>query len=492
MSQAIWEATEAQNHFIGCPVYEVLYAGEKRSGKTDAFLMEPIKKFYRPAQDRYVATGQKSHAWVLFLRKEFGRLKEIMDRAKELFPQVDPESATTPGYGWAQQEKTYRFSNGMKFEFGHLEEPGSHLVYHGRQFCRVIVDECSEIPYYQAAYMQACVSVRKDTDEPYLFEHLGIRFGCNPYGPHVGWVKQRFVDRASPNTIIPEDVKLPDGRTVIRHRVFIPAYLKDNAKHIDYDSYAASLAGLPEVMKQAFLYGNWDYVPGSYFPDFDDRIHVRDNIEPPQGSRIEAGDDWGSNAPACELFYTTDGDGNLFILDELYKPGRDGPTWGKECIKKAAARGWDATQITGYMDPGAFTDPANGFPSVGQQLLDMGIIRYESDKSAGAIVAGAIELTRRLNSRTPSGIPGIVIDSRCKHLIEQIKQVRGGDEDKGEDRDEVIEPKENHAFEACRAILLANPQPAEQLDAAQEIGLWQRLTAARDRASPQNKRTDWY
>jgi hypothetical protein len=485
----LWEASEAQSHFIQCRVYEVLYAGQRGSGKTDGLLMEPLVKFYGPAQKRFLETGRRSKAWVLFIRKELGRLKEIIDRAKELFPQIDPDSLSKPGCGWSAMEKMYRFTNGMKMEFGHLDDPTSHMVYHGRQWCRVVVDEAPEIPWYQIAYLKSCIRVKKDDGEPYLEENLGIRLSGNPYGTHVAEIKRRFIEGYQPNTIIREPVEMPDGSTEIMERVYIPSYLEDNAKHIDTKKYAASLADLPEQMKQAFLYGNWDYVPGAYFSDFDERIHVRENIEPPRGSALACGEDWGSANPACHHVYTTDGDGTIYILSELYKPGKDGPTWADEVIKHDALRGWDATQIAGYLDPGAFADPANGYPSPAQQMLDKGLVRWESDKSAGAIALACIELGRRLRMRTPSGIPGIIIDSRCVKLIDQIKKVQGGDPDKGENIDDIIEPRENHAFESCRAILLANPIPAEENTLAQEMTIWQRITRAHERKTV---RGSWY
>jgi len=480
---AVWEASPAQSHYMQCPVYEVLYAGEKGSGKTEGLVMEPFYKVFAQAQKRYAETGKRTHAWVLFLRKELGRLKEVIDRAKELFPGIDRESATRPGYGWSQQEKIYRFMNGFKFEFGHLEEPGSHLVYHGRQFFRVIIDEAPEIPPHQIAYMHSCIRVKK-SDEPYLQDNLGIRLSGNPYGPFVAAIKKRFVDAGPPNTVVREEVELPDHRKVMRERVFIPARLKDNP-HIDYDSYAASLAGLPEVMKRAFLYGDWDYVPGAYFDGFDDRIHVRKNIEPPPGSRIQRCGDWGSREPACCHWYTTDGDGNMIFLDELYGPGQDGPHWGQEILNREIARGWRSSEIDGHLDPGAFNDPGNSYPSPAEQMLAMGVVWYESDKSPGSIVLACVELTRRLAARTPAGMPGITIDARCKHLIEQIKKVQA-DQD---NRDKIVEGRENHAFESARAGLLANPMPSEQPSLERELGVWRRIVAGQERQTGKNS---WY
>ncbi len=485
--QALWQATPAQSHYINCTVYEVLYAGERGSGKTDGFLMEPLVKFYGPAQERFLLTGRKTRAWVLFLRKELGRLKELIDRANEMFPQIDPQSRTAQGFGWSAMEKMYRFTNGMKVEFGHLDDPKSHLQYHGRQFVRVGIDEAPEIPEYQVAYMRSCIRVGKSDDEPYLQANLGIRLTGNPYGPYVQWVKKRFIEPMPPNTVLRYEVELPDGSKATRERVFIPSYLKDNEEHIDYASYASSLADLPEPMKQAFLYGNWEYTPGAYFEDFDERIHVRRNIVPPSGVPIQRMGDWGSRAPACCHWFHMDSDGNMIVLDELYGPGIDGPTWGEAILARERRWGWDPSSIDGYLDPQAFGDRDNAGPSPADQMLQMGVSWFPSDKSKGSVLLGAIEMTRRLRARTPIGMPGITIDSRCKHLIEQIKRVKS----KEDNPDEFEEMREDHAWESLRAGLLANPLSPEVVTTQVEAARWERLTRMLERSNSRRANDTW-
>ena len=111
--EPIWTAYPAQNHYTSCPAYEVGWLGEKGGGKSDGLLMEPIVNQYMPARTRFEETGKKSFGWVIFIRKEYGRLREVIMRAKEIFPKLDPESLKHPGYGWVAQERTYRFTNGF-------------------------------------------------------------------------------------------------------------------------------------------------------------------------------------------------------------------------------------------------------------------------------------------------------------------------------------------------------------------------------------------
>lgn len=477
-----WAATEAQKHFIACGAYEVGLLGERASGKTDGLLMEPIVTQYGPARQRYEETGKKSRGWVLYLRKEFSRLREVIERAKELFPKLDPDSLKWPGYGWIAQERTYRFTCGFRYEFGHLEDPDSHHIYHGRQFSRVICDEAPEVPFNQYIYMFSCIRTKKG-DEPYLEKSLGIRVGGNPYGTYVDWVKKRFVDACRPNEVLRYNVRLPDGTEAVRTRVYIPARIVDNP-HIDYASYASSLADLPEPMKRAFLYGDWGYVAGSYFPDWNPQIHVRDNLEPTEGAEIRRGGDWGTRNPACCLWYMVDGDGNIIVLDEMYGPGITGEAWADRGLAHEERRGW--TDTSGHLDPEAWQQHGSAAPSPGDDMLAKGWLWYPSDKSKGSVMLACVEMTRRLRMRSPTGLPGIIIDSRCKNLIKQIPMVRS----KEDNLDEIEDMRDDHAFEAARAILLSNPVAPESRTLDVEVRRWERIVRAQNKSD--RKRAEWY
>lgn len=484
-SEPAWEAQPKQQLYISCPFYEVGYFGERASGKTDALLMEPIVNQYLPADARFRTTGKKSRGWVLYLRKEFGRLREVIERAKELFPRLDPESMKRPGFGWVSQERTYRFTNGFRYEFGHLEDPDSHNVYHGRQFSRVIVDEAPEIPFYQYSYLFSVVRVRQ-SDEQYLQTSLGIRCSGNPYGPHVDWVKKRFIDIGPFGFVDRSPTTLPDGQVVIRERVAVQALLKDN-KFIDYASYASSMADLPEHMRQAFLYGNWDYVTGAYFVDFNKAVHTCEAFGVPPHWAIERGGDWGSREPACCLWYTKDNDNNLIILDELYGPGITGADWADVGMAREAERGW--TDTSGYLDPGAWADHGSSAPSPGDEMLSKGWLWYPADKTKGSIRMAAIELTRRLRMMSPSGVPGILISTRCPNLMKQIAAVRKKDD--AVDEFDFEKMREDHAWEALRAILLANTARSEANPSIDlEVKRWEKIARAKDAAD--RRRREWY
>lgn len=478
-AEPMWKAWPAQEHFIRCPCYEVAWLGEKGGGKTDALLMEPLVNQYQPAQERFLRTGKKSHGWVLFVRKELGRMKEAVSRALELFPQLDPDSVTWPGYGWSQMEKIYRFTNGFRFEFGHLDDPHSHHIYNGRQFSRVIVDEAPEVPFEQVQFLKAQIRVQRGR-EPYLEKTLGLRVAGNPYGMYADWLKKRYVDNGA-NNVVTEMVRLPDGKRVPRTRVWIPSYLKDNPS-LDYEAYAATLTDLPEHMRRAFLYGDWNYVPGSYFGEvWDPKIHVCDPFEIPEHWEIFRGGDWGSREPACCLWATVDNDNNLIILDELYGPGITGVEWAREIRAREEERGWSDT--CGWLDPGAWAEYGSAAPSPGDDMLAEGVSWWPAEKGKGSINLALVELTRRMKARSATGIPGLLVFSRCKNLIRTIPMLRTDPDNV----DELEKLREDHAIEALRALAMAKPLSPELLNHDQELRRWERIAR-----SHEQRKGAWY
>ncbi|MEX0741829.1 MAG: phage terminase large subunit, partial [Phycisphaeraceae bacterium] len=136
---------------------------------------------------------------------------------------------------WNEATSTWRFPSGATLAFRHLHDVG-HLQ--GSEFQFIGVDELAEVAEQDYLYLFARLRAKTGTLIP-----PRMRATCNPIGPGVAWVHQRFI---------------VEGRNA--DRIFIPARYVDNP-HLDQPAYRASLAQLPWFMREALQEGRWDLRP---------------------------------------------------------------------------------------------------------------------------------------------------------------------------------------------------------------------------------------
>jgi hypothetical protein len=318
---------------------------------------------------------------------------------------------------------------------------------------------------------------------------VGVRCSANPLGRHADWVKKRFVEKNRNGYEVQwEDVEVEtaDGEKfrIRRDRVFIPAGVRDNP-HLPPE-YIAELMLAPEHMRRAFLDGDWDVTPGSFFGDvFDNRIHVIDDLGPteiriPRNWPVFWAGDWGSRNPAAAYPMAVDNDGLLIVLDELYGPGQNPKSWGHRVIGMLEKWGWvdskGYAKISGYLDPSCFKTDTSGGPTIAEQLFETGLAVYEGDNNR---TTGWTEVRRRLQERGGASgkIPGLRICRRCVDLIRTLPNLTAPDKDSGGDMDDIDTKQEDHAADALRYGVMSRPLPRTERDIREdEIARWQRIS----------------
>lgn len=89
---------------------------------------------------------------------------------------------------------------------------------------------------------------------------------CNPGGVGHRWVKRLFIDRIY-NTSDPD----PEARENPADYTFIPATVEDNTHLLNSPggaNYRRMLANMPDNLKRAYRYGDWNALGGSFSPNF--------------------------------------------------------------------------------------------------------------------------------------------------------------------------------------------------------------------------------
>jgi len=134
---------------------------------------------------------------------------------------------------------------------------------------------------------------------------------ANPGGIGHLWVKRLWVDRQFP----------PELQPLADQFAFVEARPEDNP-YLDA-AYWHMLETLPDGLRQAWRYGNWDIFEGQAFPEWRRDVHVIEPFEIPKDWRRFRALDYGYAAPSCVGWFAVDctDPRKLYLYRELYVKG---------------------------------------------------------------------------------------------------------------------------------------------------------------------------
>lgn len=248
-------------------------------------------------------------------------------------------------------KKMFRFPNGSTILFRYAAREGDLDNYQGTETDVLFLDEATQ--FSEIMFKKMLAFVRGANVFP-----KRVYLTCNPGGPGHGWVKRLFVDRDFKSDENPDDY------------IFIQSLVRDNtALMASNPEYLQQLESLPDKLKKAWLYGDWNVFEGQFFEDFvDDREHYQDRLwthvidpfEIPKEWPIYRSFDYGYAKPFSCAWWACDYDGRLYRVLELYgctSEPNDGVKWVPEKIFSEIARvesehRWlRGKHITGVADP---------------------------------------------------------------------------------------------------------------------------------------------
>lgn len=281
-----------QTKFLASEAYEVLYGGQAGGGKSDALLFGGLRQIDQPA---YKA---------LILRRTYPELRELIDRAMAVFPQI--------GGVWNEKDHRFRFPSGATYEFGYLEVYADVFKYQGQQYTWIGYDEIGQLAEERIwLYMMS----RNRAAAPGLVRMM--RASANPGGAGHGWLKRRFISRCAPDGT-PVLVTPDNGDQKIRiSRAFVKSTLRDNPTLMDRDpEYEARLAMLPELEYRWLALGDWDAGAGLALAELQrDKHLVRASILIQPHWTVFGAFDWGYQHPFSFGLFLCDDQGQITLLD---------------------------------------------------------------------------------------------------------------------------------------------------------------------------------
>lgn len=347
-------------------------------------------------------------------------------------------------------KKTFIFNNGSTLTLQYCAKDSDIDNFQGVEYDVVFIDEATQLSEFQIKQIMA--SVRGVNGFP-----KRIYLTCNPGGQGHGYIKRIFIDRNYEEGEDPDDYE------------FIQSLVDDNYALMKMQpDYKKQLELLPERLKKAWLYGDWNIFEGQFFEDFvDDPKHYNDRInthvinpfEIPGHWKIYRSYDFGYSKPFSCAWWAVDEEGVLYRILEYYGCTKEANVGVKLTADQQFAkikeienehRWLKGKPIQGIADPAIWNH------STGESIADIAL-KYNIYFTPGdnARISGWQQIHYRFQF-DENGYPMMYIFNNCKAFIRTIPLLLYS-ETKPEDVDTDME---DHVADETRYMCMARPLKA--------------------------------
>jgi len=363
------------------------------------------------------------------------------------------------------------FWNGSKIKFRAAENTIDVDKVQGIEFQFLVIDEANQ---FTIDVIHRLLGSLRNSHIP-GFEPSLVMTG-NPGGQADQYFKTRYV--------FPDfDVWEPYELKYAEKYIFIPSSVKDN-KYIGND-YIENLENLPEHLRKAWLEGDWNTFSGQFFEEWNERVHVVEDFDPPDDWLRIVGIDEGftKKHPTVALFGAQNPNtGEVVIYDEYSGPGAIEAH--AICI---AAMTKNQTIASFQADTSMFNDNKRGLTDESSFRIFMkyGIPLTAANKNR---VEGWRVLKLWMHWSDVRK-PKVTITRRCRNLIQTIP-IMLYDVNKAARRIEDLDTTmEDDFVDAWRYLMMAFGYPTGEDVAMEEEILEDRTYEANERA-PENQEYD--
>lgn len=423
--------------------------------QVDLGSLNPKQKLFCQSRTRYTAYGGargggKTHVLrvkayggaltfpgirILIVRKEYPELEQnIILPMRKMIP---PELASYNG-----QMRMLFFVNGSTIKFGHYG-PRDDDEYQGIEYDWIFMEEATQFTERQFRILGA--DLRGVNDIP-----KRMYLTCNPGGIGHLWVKRLFVDR--------EYRDGEDGKDY----TFIHATVEDNPQLMKASpEYVQMLELMPEDVRRAWRYGDWNALAGTFFPEFRKETHVvAPFLRIPAEWRKYRVFDYGLDMFAC-LWIAQDYEGRSYVYREVQRSGL--------IVSEAARLALDLTpaheQISCTIAP---PDMWNRQKDSGKSMAELfaenglGLLKASNNRIQGWMALK--ELLKPMKNDEDK--PGLLVTEDCVGLIRNLPVIQ---HDEKNPSDCATEPHEiTHICDALRYYAVTRTLGAEMAPAMAE------------------------
>jgi len=357
------------------------YGGARGGGKSHWLLAQ------MGADDCQRVPGLKC----LLLRKVGkANMENFEDLRKRLFGGLQHEFSAYRGL--------LKFANGSRIIAGHFQAEKDIDAYLGLEYDVIGIEEATTLSSRKHQDITTCCRTSKPNWRPRIYSTT------NPGGVGHAWYRTRFV------------FPFLQGRETETR--FIPARVTDN--RYCNPEYVKVLANLSGWQKRAWFDGDWDIAAGQFFTTFRREAHVIEEFDDTRAREWFVAFDYGFTHYTVALLGCTDGDGNVFVVEEhaerLWLPQRHA-----QAIKTILARHKIGDRKLEISDLKRFVAGADVFSkqsdgtTVAAQYARLGIRLTCANTER---VNGWAEILQRLGDVEAAIRPTLFIHRRCGRLLE--------------------------------------------------------------------------
>ena len=390
------------------------YGGARGGGKSWAIVRKaPLLGFY------YAGIQ------ILIVRREYDQLENpIIQPMLKLFK---------PGtFTYNKTEHLITLLNGSKIKFSNMPDYSSTIEgkFQGNNWDVLFIDEATQ--FLESEFRGLDAIIRGDNGMP-----KRVYLTCNPGGVGHFWVKRLFVDRDFRDDENPEDY------------VFIQATVDDN-KNID-KKYVEVLNNLPEDIRRAHRYGDWNALSGVYFEEFTDGLHTCKPFPIKPHWRRYRAMDYGLDCHFC-IWVAEDENGRCYV----YRQYKQSNQYVSEAAKiQLSLTRPDENIYYTIAPPDLWARNRENGRSQANTFMECGVSLYKADNNR---IQGWHAVKELLKIRE-DGKPGLVIFDTCGDLIDSLKCLM---HDKTDPNDVAKNPHDiTHGPDALRYFAQTYTLPAD-------------------------------
>ena len=407
--------SEPQWKFFQSNVRYTCYGGARGGGKSWAIIRKAVllALYYTGIQ-------------ILVVRREYDQLENPI--IQPMLKLVPPDIRT-----YNKTEHLLSFVNGSRIKFSNMPDYSSTVEgkFQGNNWDVLFIDEATQ--FLESEFRGLDAIIRGDNGLP-----KRVYLTCNPGGVGHFWVKRLFVDRKFQPEENPDDY------------VFIQATVDDN-KNIDKE-YINVLNNLPEDVRRAHRYGDWNALSGVYFEEFTDGLHTCKPFPIPKNWKRYRAMDYGLDMHFC-IWVAVDETGRCYVYRQFAQANM--VVSEAALIQREMTRPDEDISYT-IAPPDLWARNRETGKSQANTFAENGVVLFRADNNRQQ---GWYALKELLKIRE-DGKPGLIIFDTCGSLIDCLKCLQ---HDKTNPNDVAKQPHEiTHGPDALRYFAQTYVLPAEQ------------------------------
>lgn len=239
--------------------------------------------------------------------------------------------------------------------------------------------------------------------------------------------------------------------------MFIPATVEDNTHLLESSPlYLKNLANMPEDVRRAYRYGDWDAIGGNYFKEFG-KQHIVKPFPIPKHWKLYRSFDYGLDMFYC-AWWAVDEDGRCWCIRTFEKKDLIVSDAAKECLDHTLP-GENVTAT--YAPPDMWSRLKDSGKTMAETFNKNGlpIIKSENNRVQGHMLMKEALAPATVNDPFvkkhfgKDKLPMLMFFNNCGSVLSDIRDIQADDKDPN---DCAKQPHEiTHSVDCCRYFIVS-------------------------------------